>query len=277
MSAFPVVAPPPDGLRLAFDAARRRRTGKAAAGGTAALIAAVLVVASLGGAGNRTLLQEPVPPATGGNGPLPGLELPAPAATPSGRGTSVEEVQAVTARSLPHRNAVAIRSAAPAARAGEVRPTARLMSEPMTRASFFGYGNNDLTCPARKRQQGSRGLCTEVSSSSSSTGKTTLTANICNVDTADATMSYATARELDVAIVQAGEEVWRWSVGRTFAASPHELALPMGECLRWTTDWTQVDQSGRPVAKGTYRVVADFDAEELTDTDRHSTSSVTVS
>ncbi|MDT7547648.1 MAG: hypothetical protein QOE84_42, partial [Actinomycetota bacterium] len=37
MSAFPVVAPPPDGLRLAFDAARRRRTGKAAAGGTAAL------------------------------------------------------------------------------------------------------------------------------------------------------------------------------------------------------------------------------------------------
>jgi hypothetical protein len=151
------------------------------------------------------------------------------------------------------------------------------MSAPMTRASFFGYGNNDLTCPARKRQQGSRGLCTEVSSSSSGPGRTTLTANICNVDTADATMSYATARELDVGIVLAGEQVWRWSVGRTFAPTPHELALPVGECLRWTTEWAQVDQSGRSVAKGVYRVVADFDAQELTDTDRHSTSSVTVS
>jgi hypothetical protein len=280
MSTFPVVAPPPDGLRLAFGVARRRRTGKAAVGATAGLVSALLLVVSLGGSGNRTLLQEPLPPASGGGGSLPVIELTpeAGAASPPAAGRDV--VALTPARGAPVRPrpvlARGIRTPSPDRVAAVRRPSPKV-SAPMYRDSMLGYGNNDLTCPARKRQQGSRGLCTEVSSSSSAGGRITLRANICNVDTSDATMSYPTGRELDVAIVLGGEEVWRWSKDRRFATTPHAVPLPVGECLMWTTEWGQVDQSGRPVAKGVYRIVADFDADELTESDRHSTASVTVS
>ncbi|MCU1589232.1 MAG: hypothetical protein JWP11_488, partial [Frankiales bacterium] len=149
-------------------------------------------------------------------------------------------------------------------------------SGPMSRSYTGWSGNGDLICPARKQQEGARVLCVDVYGSSDGNGTTTITADICNVGTATETVSYATARELDVAVRQGNREVWRWSTGRRFGATPHEASVPIGECLTWTTSWSQVDVHGVPVAKGTYDVTADFDAEQLPAPDRHSSYSMTL-
>jgi hypothetical protein len=67
---FAAIAPPPDGLVLAFTAARRRRNSKAAVsafGGAVAIACALSLLAPPG----QSLVQEPTPPAHGVL--LPGL------------------------------------------------------------------------------------------------------------------------------------------------------------------------------------------------------------
>jgi hypothetical protein len=70
---FAAIAPAPDGLSLAFTAARRRRNSRA---GTAALGGAVAIVSALSflAPPGQTLVQQPVPPARGGL--VPGLSVP---------------------------------------------------------------------------------------------------------------------------------------------------------------------------------------------------------
>jgi hypothetical protein len=146
----------------------------------------------------------------------------------------------------------------------------------MTRTLTYGYtGNGNLACPANKRSGGGRVLCTDVTAYADGTGKTEITADICNVDTASDAVTYPTARELDIAIVRDGHELWRWSTGRRFADVPHELDIPVGQCLTWTTVWNQVDAHGRPAPKGDYSFVADFDAEQLPAADRRATYALT--
>ncbi|MBK5305488.1 MAG: hypothetical protein JJD92_02235 [Frankiaceae bacterium] len=69
-ATFAAVAPPTDGLILAFTSARRRRNSKAgvtALGGAVAIAAALSLLAPAG----QILVQEPLPPARGGL--LPGV------------------------------------------------------------------------------------------------------------------------------------------------------------------------------------------------------------
>jgi hypothetical protein len=144
------------------------------------------------------------------------------------------------------------------------------MSGPMTRGSGYLYTGGDLTCPARKQQERQRGLCTDVYAGTSSTpNHMSIQAEICNVGTATELLSYATARELDLTVRRAGLEVWRWSLGRHFANTEHELTVGAQECITWTTDWARVDSHGVPVKAGSYEVVADFDADEVAGPDRH--------
>jgi hypothetical protein len=278
--AFVPVAPPADGLRLAFVAARRRRSKKAGAAGAATVLSVVVVLASGGGAGNRTLLQEPLPPA---HAPLNGVS--APAARPESTRPTTPPVApevAFASHSLSReratgpgpapavleRTAVANRSAG-----GTLHPT----SAPMTRGYTYNTGGSDLICPARKQQQGQRGLCADVTAYTVTTGVLRLTAEICNFDARAATLDYATERELDISIRRGATEVWRWSAGRRFASTPHELAVGVGECVVWTTDWAQNDSRGRAVQKGMYDVVAEFEAAQLPAPDRHASYSTTLS
>jgi hypothetical protein len=69
-ATFVAVAPPPEGLALAFTSARRRRNSKAAVsafGGAVAIVSALSCLAPPG----QSLVQEPTPPAHGGA--VPGL------------------------------------------------------------------------------------------------------------------------------------------------------------------------------------------------------------
>jgi hypothetical protein len=289
MSTFPggfvPVAPPADGLRLAFVAARRRRNRKAGTTGVAGLLAAVAVIASTGGGADRTLLQqEPLPPSsTSGLGVVTGAGE---ASTAPDR-----DAQSTASTALDTAAGTGAQRSAPAA--GEsvrtngdgVTTTSRrrvgasgtkAVSGPMTRSSGFLYTGGDVMCPARKQQERQRGLCTDISAYQTGTGTVGITAEVCNVGAANETLSFATARELDLSVRHSGLEVWRWSIGRHFANSPHELSVGTQECIVWSTQWSQVDSHGVPVKPGSYDVVADFDAEEVAAADRHPSYPITI-
>jgi hypothetical protein len=281
--AFVSVAPPADGLRLAFAAARRRRNTKARAAGAAGLLAVVVALTSIGGDGNRTLLQQPLPPASVGLDGISGVVPPTAASRPARSDRAPASLPGLR-QSTSQLSMVALldRPAAPAGmdhsgsgRVHESRlPTG---SGPMSRNYEYRVGGADLTCPARKQQGGPRGLCTNVSAQSSSAGQTRISAGICNVGTASESLTYETARELDLSVRRGGREIWRWSTGRRFATTPHDLALPVGQCLSWTTTWAQVDGHGTPVGKGSYELAVDFDAAEVPAPDRHPSYSWTIS
>lgn len=286
--AFVPVAPPADGLRLAFVAARRRRNRKAGAAGTAGLLAAVALFASTGGSGDRTLLQqEPLPPSsTTGLGVVTGAGEPSTAprnATPAPNSTPLDVASTSRTGGLAARAGQGAQTGGgerttTSARGGVSTQGTKAVSGPMTRSSGYLYTGGDVMCPARKQQEQQRGLCTDVFASAPSSGGTiSMTAEICNVGTATELLSYATARELDLSVRRSGLEVWRWSLGRHFADSGHELTVRAQECVTWTTDWKQVDSRGVRVKAGSYAVVADFDADEVAAPDRHPSYPITVS
>lgn len=282
--AFVPVAPPADGLRLAFVAARRRRNRKAGAAGAVGLLAAVALLASTGGTGNRTLMQEPVPPAsTSGLDVLPGADASAAPSTPTDVTTSDGAVLAApgSGAGAPLASAPQSNGGGTAAASGSgtrvYAQSAKPVSGPMRRSTGLLYTGTDLVCPARKQQERQGGLCTDVFASQSGTNTMSITAEICNVGTATELLSFDTARELDLSIRKGSQEVWRWSLGRQFAATPHELTVGTQECMVWTTDWAQVDAHGVPVKAGDYSLVADLDADEVAGPDRHPTYSMTVS
>lgn len=296
MSTFPggfvPVAPPADGLRLAFVAARRRRTKKAGATGAAGLLAAFALLASMGGPADRTLLQEPLPPSsTSGLGVLEGAGDPSAAPTSKDVDVATSELDMATAPAGDTSAPAAGRSgrtvsgsadsdqsttSSTSSRGTRVQAP-KAVSGPMTRSSGYLYTGGDVMCPARKQQEKQRGLCTDVYASSSSANATTITAQICNVGTAIEILSYATARELDLRVRHSGIEVWRWSLGRHFEDTPHSLTVRAQECIVWTTEWSKVDSRGVRVKAGSYEVVADFDADEVAGPDRHPSYAFSVS
>ena len=278
--AFVPVAPPADGLRLAFVAARRRRNTKARAAGAAGLLACVVALTSIGGDGNRTLLQQPLPPASVGLDGIAGVDPsaaprpPAPRAPAplSGLRQSTDQLTAAAVLGRPAPPAVADRNGPGRGYTSRV-PS---VSGPMSRETGYSVGSGDLTCPARKQQDGPRGLCTDVTAHTSSNGQTRISADICNVGTASESLTYDTARELDLSVRRGDREIWRWSIGHRFATTPHDLALPVGQCVSWTTTWAQVDGHGAPVGTGSFEVAVDFDAAEVQAPDRHPSCSWTI-
>lgn len=278
---FTPVAPPAEGLQLAFAAARRRRTGKATVASGLTAAAMVFGLALAGGPGDQTLLQEPLPPARGG---LPTeIELrPAPARTPEPAVQVVPEQQqpaaAAASRSVVRATSPApspAASAAPAQQPGRTRRQAVQVSRPMQRSGYVTVPSDPI-CPVRKRSQNSRGLCTEVSGFGQSDGTTTLQSALCNTDTATARLSYRTALEVDVTVSNADGELWRWSVGQRLAGGEHTLVLGPGDCFIWTTSWARVDGNGRPLPAGTYTLRAEFAAAELPLVDRVASSRYSV-
>jgi hypothetical protein len=244
-------------------------------------------MASMGGGTDRTLLQqEPLPPSsTSGLGVVTGAGQPSAAPTTASDAAVSSQSGAAYDR---HAQTVVPAAGQSVQTNGDQTTTTRSgvraqgtkpISGPMTRASGYVYtGSDDLTCPARKQQERQRGLCTDLRASTTSTpGTMAMTADVCNVGTATEILSYDTALELDLTVRQKGLEVWRWSLGRHFASTPHDIPIGAAECVQWTTNWAQVDSHGVPVKAGSYEVVADFEANEVTGPDRHPSYAFSVS
>lgn len=76
-----------------------------------------------------------------------------------------------------------------------------------------------------------------------------------DADTA-VTLRFATAQRYEFTVLDAaGNAVWRWSAGRTFAAAAGEQTVPPG----WEINYEE--QFAAPAAAGAYRVIAAVAAE----------------
>ncbi len=75
-----------------------------------------------------------------------------------------------------------------------------------------------------------------------------------NRGSAPVTLSLPTAQRYDFWVERNGQEVWRWSTGRAFAAAVTRLELRPGERQLFRESWSQVGTDGRQVPAGTYSV-----------------------
>ncbi len=74
----------------------------------------------------------------------------------------------------------------------------------------------------------------------------------------------------DFIVLKEGREVWRWSLGRLFAAALTQLTIPPGGTRAFSERWDQRDRDGRPVTPGNYVVMGILiDGEQVGLTPRH--------
>jgi hypothetical protein len=72
------------------------------------------------------------------------------------------------------------------------------------------------------------------------------------------TLYYRTSQRYDLAVTNSeGQEVWRWSRGRTFAQVIEEVPLGANGMLSFPETWDQRDNNGQQVPLGNYRIVAE--------------------
>ncbi|HHV62403.1 MAG TPA: LysM peptidoglycan-binding domain-containing protein [Firmicutes bacterium] len=75
-----------------------------------------------------------------------------------------------------------------------------------------------------------------------------------NVTNQPITLEYRTGQRYDFLITRNDQEIWRWSHGKAFVMVMQTLTLNPGENQTFREVWTQVDNEGRPVRPGTYRL-----------------------
>lgn len=72
------------------------------------------------------------------------------------------------------------------------------------------------------------------------------------------TLYYPTSQRFDLTVRNSeGEEVWRWSEGRSFTEAEEEATLEANETLSFTALWDQRDNNDRQVPPGDYEVVSE--------------------
>lgn len=68
---------------------------------------------------------------------------------------------------------------------------------------------------------------------------------------------YSTEQRYDFSVrVADGDEVWRWSDGKTFSDQQSEVTLESGQEVTTVETWDQVSGDGQPVAPGSYEITA---------------------
>ena len=71
------------------------------------------------------------------------------------------------------------------------------------------------------------------------------------------TLHYRTTQRYDIVITDsADKEVWRWSKDKAFGEVVEEVTLEQNETLTFNESWDQRDNSGQPVAPGSYTATA---------------------
>ncbi|HEX8441248.1 BsuPI-related putative proteinase inhibitor, partial [Archangium sp.] len=82
---------------------------------------------------------------------------------------------------------------------------------------------------------------------------------VTNISTYSVTIDFATGKTYDFsARNSSGQVVWTWSNGKSFPPGPTQVVLAPGQSLQYTQTWSYVNNSGLPVADGTYTVSGSF-------------------
>ncbi len=85
-----------------------------------------------------------------------------------------------------------------------------------------------------------------------------LTFTVANTGKEDVKFEFPTTQYYDFIIRQGDTQLARWSLGQTFVQGGPPLIVAPGRQISFTTRWLQRDQDSRPVAPGTYQIVAVF-------------------
>lgn len=85
---------------------------------------------------------------------------------------------------------------------------------------------------------------------------TTATFTICIRNKTDKTVKihYPTGQQWDLAVYHDRTQIYRWSQGLEWAASPHTIPLKTGETRSEKLYWTSIDRHGLPLPQGVYQI-----------------------
>ena len=264
--AYVELPPPPDGfatVRREASRRRARRTVATVAGGISAAVVGVVVVL-LGGGGDVAVLRPaPVTPATQLPGRLAQSPSPSPSlAAPSGP----QHLLPVTGgRSGGATSATSAAGATPTPSPSPQHAGSREPSLVRTQSTYTGatrvctgsqYGDTS------GQQQSGAGWCLDVSAAAVSGGER-LSLTLCRDSTSGGSLTFATTREVDLAVMRGGTTVWSWSHDHAGTPSQHTLAASANGCWTWSLVWPDVTQSGSSAGHGTYTLVATSTADEL--------------
>lgn len=269
---FTHLPPPPDGpataVRVGRAIRRRRRVaGTSAAALSMALVAGVVIAA---GSGSDHASDQLVPAVPHRHNATSATVAPTqPPSTRLGPAGIADQPGVVAAPAKTPAEATSARPAA-AATAGPAAGPGAGYRTPRLRRTYqppVPSGARLCTASVTTDGQGTRkriDWCIEVTVAATDAGHN-LTVTVCRDQTTDSALSFPSNLEADLAVVRGNRTVWRWSVGHATAAQAHALSTPAGACWSWTSAWTDVDGSGRPLASGSYDLIGSSLATQLTE------------
>lgn len=273
--SFVALPPPPDGLENVRREAGRRRRRKLAAvagGGAGALAVAAAVLLSGGGAGVAVL--KPAPPA--------GRLAPSPAPAATHAATSLKPRHEGARDAAAHVSQRQGQVSSTHAGAPGSTPGLHSVTVPVT-----GDGGGRAQSPQLMRWQstevpppGAARVCGGSTSSDSGDvkagvgwcltattrpvdGGVRLLIKACRDDTSGGTLSYRSAREVDLTVMRGGSTVWDWARAHPDGPGAHQLTASADGCWNWAVDWPAVTQNGASAGHGTFTFVGTATASEL--------------
>ena len=83
----------------------------------------------------------------------------------------------------------------------------------------------------------------------------TITLTVTNKGNSSLKLTFPSAQQYDFVITMGGEEIWRWSHDKMFAAVLTEGTLAPSESTVYQEKWPQKDYQGEPVPPGSYQVI----------------------
>jgi hypothetical protein len=104
--------------------------------------------------------------------------------------------------------------------------------------------------------------CIEASATAVAGGER-LSLSMCRDSTSGGQLTFADAREADLAVQHDGKTVWSWGHDHPASGSPHVLTAAADECFTWSLVWSGQTQAGAAAAHGAYTLVATTAAQEL--------------
>ena len=83
----------------------------------------------------------------------------------------------------------------------------------------------------------------------------TITLTVTNKGSSSLKLAFPSAQQYDFVITMGGEEIWRWSHDKMFAAVLTEVTLAPSESVVYQEKWPQKDNQGKPVSPGRYQAI----------------------
>ncbi|HLF86290.1 MAG TPA: BsuPI-related putative proteinase inhibitor [Nitrospiria bacterium] len=72
-------------------------------------------------------------------------------------------------------------------------------------------------------------------------------------------LSFSSAKQYDFVIKQGGQELWRWSNGKSFAMVLTSITLDPRESRQFQVSWGQTDRTGKQIEPGFYEAVGSLE------------------